>query len=134
MAGARTISLISILFQKYNLPVTHDKSFQVTVANRERVKCTGRCLALTMTVQNHVITAVFYVLPVAACQAVLGVQWLETLGSIETNYKELTMAFTKDGQRYKLQGLRRSELEALNNKQIQNLEGDGYFLQITLCT
>lgn len=86
-----------------------------------------------MTVQNHVITADFYVLLAAACQAVLGVQWLETLGSIETNYKELTMGFIKDGQRYTLQGLRRSELEALNNKQIQHLEGDGYFLQITLC-
>ena len=82
---------------KYKLHVVHDKSFQVMVANHQQVNCFGRCLALTLIVQGYEITADYFVLPEASCQAVLGVQWLETLGPIESNYKDLTMGFVKDG-------------------------------------
>ena len=61
------------------------------VANLETIICAGQCLALTLVIQNHPITVNFYMLLVSACQAVLGVQWLETLIPIETNYHTLTM-------------------------------------------
>lgn len=35
---------------------------------------------------------------------VLGIQWLETLGVVKTNYKELTMEFELLGRTIKLQG------------------------------
>lgn len=44
------------------------------VANREKIDCAGQCQALTITIQGKPITADYYVLPVAACQLVLGVQ------------------------------------------------------------
>ncbi|KAL5787156.1 hypothetical protein ACOSP7_004105 [Xanthoceras sorbifolium] len=62
----------------FGLPVIRDKVFQVTVGNKEIIECTGRCLGLSLTIQGFIVGADFYVLPVAACQAVLGVQWLET--------------------------------------------------------
>ncbi|KAL5789485.1 hypothetical protein ACOSQ2_004373 [Xanthoceras sorbifolium] len=63
---------------KFGLLVIRDKVFQVTVGNKEIIECTGRCLGLSLTIQGFTVRADFYVLPVAACQAVLGVQWLET--------------------------------------------------------
>ncbi|KAL5854391.1 hypothetical protein ACOSQ4_004193 [Xanthoceras sorbifolium] len=62
----------------FGLPVIRDKVFQVTVGNKEIIECTGRCLGLSLTIQGFIVRADFYVLPVAACQAVLGVQCLET--------------------------------------------------------
>jgi len=50
-------------------------------------------MGLLLNIQGLSIRADFYVLPVVACQAVLGVQWLKTLGSIETDYKQLSMSF-----------------------------------------
>ncbi|KAL5753671.1 hypothetical protein ACOSP7_021891 [Xanthoceras sorbifolium] len=81
------------LVSNLGLPVVRDGTFQVMVGNRETINCPGRYLALTLVIQNHSIQADFYVLPVAACQVVLGVQWLETLGSVEMDYKKLTMKF-----------------------------------------
>ena len=109
------------------------KTFQVMVANREKIDCAARCLTLTLLVQGYLTTSDFYVLPVAACQAVLGVQWLETLGPIETNCRELTMTFNKEGITHQFHGLRRSEVEVMNNKQLHQLEGTGLLLQIMPC-
>lgn len=78
---------------KCGLPVIRDKTLQVMVRNGEKVDCSGRCLALTLEIQGHQIQADFFVLPVTACQAVLGVQWLETLGPVETDYRQLKMTF-----------------------------------------
>lgn len=64
---------------KYRLPMVRDKKFQVMVANREKIECAGQCQALTITIGGHPVTADYYVLPVAACQLVLGVQCLKLL-------------------------------------------------------
>nr|TKS04638.1 hypothetical protein D5086_0000141070 [Populus alba] len=83
---------------KLGLLVIHDKTIQVTVGNKEIIECTGRCLGLALSIQGIIVRADFFVLPVAACQVVLGVQWLETLGPIKTDYKKLIMLFKKGGQ------------------------------------
>ena len=59
---------------KFGLHVVQDRTFQVMVANREIINCVSRCLGLTLVVQGYSITVNFYVLPVAACQAVFKVQ------------------------------------------------------------
>ena len=116
---------------KFGLPVVRDKRFQVMVANREKIECAERCLNLTITIQNHPIQADFYVLPVSACQAVLGVEWLATLGPIKTDYSKLTMTFTQHGQTHTFRGMGRPELTALNEKELSYLYGTAFFLQVT---
>lgn len=85
------------IVSKYRLLMIRDKNFQVMVANQEKIECVGQCQALTIIIQGYSITTDYYVLSVAACQLVLGVQWLETLGPIETDYKQLTMTFKVGG-------------------------------------
>ena len=74
---------------KLGLQVIRGKTFKVIVGNKEVIECVGRCLGLSLSVR-----AGFFVLPVAACQVVLKVQWLETLSPIKTDYKKLNMSFT----------------------------------------
>lgn len=90
---------------KCGLPAIRDKTLQLMVRNREKVDCSGRCQALTLEIQGHPIQAEFFVLSVAACQAVLGVQWLETLGPVETDYRQLKMTFQQNGKVCTFQGL-----------------------------
>lgn len=70
-----------------------NQKIQVVVANKEQIKCAGMCPALTINIQEVQVTANYNILPVAACPLVLGVQWLATLGLIETDYLKLTMSF-----------------------------------------
>ncbi|GKD69951.1 hypothetical protein Tco_1324041 [Tanacetum coccineum] len=53
-----------------------------------------------------------------ACQLVLGVQWLETLGPIATDHKQLAMSFKLGGVSHTFQGIRQDGgVEALTNKE-----------------
>ena len=131
--GGSTYNFIDqSIVSQFRLQEIRDKTFQVMVANQEKIICGGRCLALSILIQGHVVIADFYVLLVTACHVVLGVQWLATLGPIETDYRNLTMSFTNGGIKCMFQGIGRAGLEALSNKDLFNLQQTGLFLQITM--
>ena len=65
----------------------------------------------------------------AACPIVLGVQWLETLELIATDYKQLTITFKHGGVSHTFQGLRHRGIEALTDKQLSYLQGTGFLFQ-----
>lgn len=100
------------------------------MANREKIECVGLCSSLTIVIQGHSVTADYYILPVAACQVVLGVQWLATLGPIETDYKKLMMIFQKGGYPCTLHGMKQMGLEVLSQKEFNNLYGTGNLFAI----
>jgi hypothetical protein len=133
--GGSTHNFIDqVIATRFGLPIVKDRKLQVVVANRERVECAGHCQGIKLSIQGITITADYYVLPVVACQVVLGVQWLETLGPMETDYKQLTMTFRIGGVRHTLQGLGReaeaSSIEVLHNKECSGLQRMEFFFQI----
>ncbi|KAJ8759923.1 hypothetical protein K2173_010069 [Erythroxylum novogranatense] len=105
------------LVHKLDLPVEQDQQFQVMVANKEKITCSGKCSAVTLNIQGFQTQVDFYILPVAACSLVLGVQWLSTLGPIETDYKNLTMTVKQGNLPYTFHGIKGGNLEALTNKE-----------------
>ena len=117
---------------KHGLPIIPAKKFQVMVANQEKIKCVGLCPTVTISIQGKSITADYYVLPVSACQLVLGVQWLETLGPIEMDYKKLTMTYKIGEKSCIFQGLKHAALEALSDKEFNSFQGTGFLFQILL--
>ena len=87
-----------------------------------------------MNIQGCSVIADYYVLPVAACPLVLGVQWLATLGPIKTDYGRLSMTFNKDGVKHTFQGIHQG-VEVLSQKDCQQLQdtvaqGMGFFIQL----
>ncbi|GJZ88094.1 transposon ty3-G gag-pol polyprotein [Tanacetum coccineum] len=119
------------LVDRFGLVVERDTPFKVVVANREHVSCTGRVRNLTITIQGYVISTDFFVLPVAACPIVLGVQWLKTLGPVEIDYNQLTIGFNMAGSSHKLQGLKGSDLAALKAHELMGIHGTALLLQIS---
>ncbi|KAL5840697.1 hypothetical protein ACOSQ4_013305 [Xanthoceras sorbifolium] len=111
------------LVNKFGLTVNHDHTFQVMVANTEKIECLGRCLALTLEIQGYQVKVDFYVLPIAACPLVLGVQWLATLGPVETDYRELIMTFKEGGLVRTLHGVKKKEMEVLHDNESHLLQG-----------
>ena len=85
--GGNTHNFIDqTLAMKLSLKVSIQEKIQVVVANKEKIECAGLCKGLAIIIQGCPIVADFYVLPVATCPMVLGIQWLATLGPIETDY------------------------------------------------
>ena len=118
------------IVSKLALPVNREKKFQVMVANREKIDCVGQCRALTINIEGYPVLADFYILPVAACQLVLGVQWLQTLGPVEMDYKQLTMSFKEGDTSHIFHGIKPTSLTALSDKELYGLHGVGLFFQI----
>ena len=72
--GGNTHNFIDqTVVSRFGLPVVREKKLQVIVANQERIECMGQCPGLMLTIQGIPVTIDYYILPVAACQVVLGV-------------------------------------------------------------
>jgi hypothetical protein len=61
---------------------------------------------------------------------VLGVQWLETLGPLEMDYKKLAMSFIEDGLSQTFHGIKPTSITTLTEKELYRLQGVGFFFQI----
>nr|GEY45182.1 transposon Ty3-G Gag-Pol polyprotein [Tanacetum cinerariifolium] len=118
------------LVNRLGLQVDPTVNFSVVVANREKLACTGRVRNLSLVVQGCVISTDFFMLSVAACLIVLGVQWLKTLGPIEFDFNNLTMGFHILGSHHKLQGLKASKLFALKSHELMGICDAALLLQI----
>jgi hypothetical protein len=53
------------------------------------------------------------------CDIVLGVEWLHTLGPIIMDFKDLTMQFQHEGQKYKFQGITTRSHEIISSHRME---------------
>lgn len=80
-------------------------SFVVIVGNGEKLRSAGSCSDVQVNIQGHQFAIDFHLLEIAGFDAVCGGQWLETLGPITVDYKNLTVAFNWNGKTVCLSGL-----------------------------
>jgi len=66
-----------------------------------------------------------YIIPIGGVYVVLGIQWLRTLGTISTNYRELVMIFELEGIQYELKGLKYGPSEVINSHGMETLVKNG---------
>lgn len=86
------------------LPSHPTTPLKVMVGNGQHLQCHTTCDSVTLVLQQHSFTVDFYVLPIAGANVILGVQWLQSLGPVLTDYTHLSMQFFHDGRLVNLQG------------------------------
>ncbi|KAL4318963.1 hypothetical protein GQ457_18G015170 [Hibiscus cannabinus] len=100
------------------LPVIPTKSFNVKVANGEPLQCHGRFENVPIHLQGIPFVLTLYALPLSGLDLVLGVHWLEQLGTVVCNWKQLTMEFQWNNETHKLQGLHTTTIQPATMKVI----------------
>ncbi|KAF2293985.1 hypothetical protein GH714_006084 [Hevea brasiliensis] len=98
------------------LPGKPTKPFNVKVADGTPLICGSKFRNIPFSLQGIPFVATFFSLPIMGLDVVLGVQWLQRLGTIACNWKDLTMDFKWEGQQRHLQGLRSKPIEPLSLK------------------
>lgn len=88
------------------LPVQPFKPCDVKVANGGLLACQGKFNDVQLHLQGIPFVVTLFALPITGLDVVLGIQWLERLGTVACNWKNLTMEFQWDNNTHKLQGLR----------------------------
>lgn len=77
-----------------HMAVTPIDAFTVKVANGERLICRERYDHVTIiTIQQFTFTATLFALPLKELDLVLGIQWLEKLGPVICDWKQMSMEF-----------------------------------------
>ncbi|CAA0822204.1 Unknown protein, partial [Striga hermonthica] len=81
------------LSHKLKLPTSTIEPFEVRVANGERLRCSEMYRGVLIKFQGVTAKADLFALPLVGPNVVLGVQWLEGLGDVTTNYRKDVMKF-----------------------------------------
>eukprot|EP00253_Pinus_taeda_P018449 PITA_18449 len=78
---------------------------QVMVANGATINCSGKCHNIKLSMGEYVLTSPMLSIPMGGVDVVLGVQWLQSLGTIAFNFQELFMKFSTEGKEVELRGI-----------------------------
>jgi len=66
----------------------------ITVAGGSQLQCQFVCRQFEWRLQRAAFKSNMLLIPLGACDMVLGVQWLSILGTVKWNFKDLKMEFT----------------------------------------
>eukprot|EP00253_Pinus_taeda_P023675 PITA_23675 len=78
---------------------------QVMVANGGTINCSGKCHNIKLSMGEYVLTSPMLSIPMGGADVVLGVQWLQSLGTIAFNFQELFIKFSAKGKDVELRGI-----------------------------
>ena len=82
-----------MIVHQLGLSIIPSKHFKVYIGNEDFLVCDNSCVEVKLCLQGHIFCMIFFILPIQGADVVLGIQWLELLGSVVTDYKLLTMDF-----------------------------------------
>lgn len=91
------------------------------VGNRHHLDCRHVCAALVVHIKDIVFNIDLHVLPLCGAHIVLDAQWLKSLGSVLTDYNDLSMKFSRDGRVVEFKGDIASNLSLLTPSQLRRL-------------
>ena len=107
------------------LPVVPTEPFNVKVANGGPLRCQGRFEDVRVLLQGIPFVLTLYALPLSGLDLVLGVHWLEQLGTVICNWKQLTMEFQWNNQNHRLQGIGSQSIQSVTMKTISKDQRQG---------
>lgn len=93
------------LAKRLGLVPDRNAAFEVVVANRERLSSRGKCSAVPVLLEGTLFILEFFLIDLQGYDAILGAQWLKTLGPILWNFASLHMSFTWQGRKVSLTGI-----------------------------
>ncbi|KAG6430634.1 hypothetical protein SASPL_108706 [Salvia splendens] len=103
--GGSTHNFIKpVVAEKLSLPVHEISPFRVFVGNGGSLRCSFACLQTPISLQGTSFDIDLFILQVKGPDVILGIQWLQELGDVTKNYRNLTMRFDWGDKQVFLQG------------------------------
>jgi hypothetical protein len=120
--GATHNFIDASLVARRGLRTEEFEGFHVAVADGYTMTCLDMVPDLEVKLGNYTLTDTFYVVDLSDTDAVLGVQWLYSLGEIGFNYQTLTMSFRDaNGSRVVLRGMSTGAPRAVSTKRMERI-------------
>jgi hypothetical protein len=75
------------------------------IANGGTINCSGKFHKINLTMGEYLMNILMIYIPMGDGDFVLGVQWLQSLGTMDFNFQELFMKFSLEGKEIDLRGI-----------------------------
>jgi predicted aspartyl protease len=75
------------LAKALNCVVYPTPEFQVMIANGGIINCYGKCNKINITMGEYVMNSTMIAIPMGGVDVVLGIQWLQSLGTVAFNFQ-----------------------------------------------
>jgi hypothetical protein len=79
--------------------------FQVIITDGGTIDCLGKCNKINLTMGEYVMNSAMIAIPLDGANVALGIQWLQSLGTMAFNFQELFMKFSLEGKEIELRGI-----------------------------
>ena len=99
---------------RLKLPFSSIKPFNVKVASGEPFQCEGKFKNVEVQIKNATFRVTFFSLPLIGIDVVLGMQWLEELGIVVCDWRNLAMMFMWENQVHVLKGVKSQKAHVLS--------------------
>jgi hypothetical protein len=76
------------------------------IADGGTINCSGKCNKINLTMGEYVMNSPMIAIPMGGANVVLGIQWLQSLGTMAFNFQELFMKFSSEGKEIELRGIK----------------------------
>jgi hypothetical protein len=93
------------LAKSLNCFVYPTPELQVMIAYGGTINCSGKCNKINLTMGEYVMNIPMIAIPMGGVDVVLGIQWLQSLGTVAFNFQELFMKFSLEGKEIELRGI-----------------------------
>jgi hypothetical protein len=90
------------------------------------MKCGRRFENVCLQIGDYHLKYHMFTIDMGDCDIVLGADWLRALGPILMDFKELTLQFDQEGQKYKFQGITVDSPEIISSHRMENLLKKGH--------
>lgn len=90
--------------QRLSIAITPTKDFGVTLGTGESVNGKGVCKNVAVWIQGIEVVEDFLPLKLGNSDLILGIAWLEKLGTMSTNWKTQTVSFRVQGETVTIKG------------------------------
>jgi len=91
--------------KRLNLFVYPTTNIKLMVADGKKIDGVVKCHKVKLQISDYNLESGFYTVPLGGVDIVLGIQWLQTLGTYSANHQKQFIKFKWEGRRYKLYGL-----------------------------
>jgi hypothetical protein len=118
--------------RKLKLFVYPVPDMKVMVADGKKIENVGKCHKVKLQIQDFNLESELYTVPLGGVDVVLGVQWLQTLGTYSVNHQKHFIKFKWQGKRYKLYGFQPPQTQVVSSQQMEKMIQKGataYFIQ-----
>jgi hypothetical protein len=97
---------------RLGLAMAGGEHLRVTVANGDRLPCAGIARDVPVIINDESFSITCVGMRLGCFDFILGVDFLETLGTIQWNFRALTLSFQRQGRRIHWQGVRATQQPA----------------------